>query len=81
MDIVFVDGSIVPLRLRAVKKKGEAINRQGQKRIRMHMAISNVINCKLFPSQRQDSKSFDELCKKWPWDKIKQVVADKGYDM
>ena len=26
MDIVFVDGSIVPLRLRTVKKKGGAIN-------------------------------------------------------
>ena len=46
------------------------------------MAISNdsVINCQLFPAQRQDCKSFEELCKQWPWRKIKCVVADKGYD-
>ena len=48
----------------------------------MHLAISNdlVINCKLFPAQKQDCKSFEELCLHWPWDKIKHVVADKGYD-
>lgn len=49
----------------------------------MHMAISNndsVINCQLFPAQRQDCKSFEELSRQWPWDKIKRVVADKGYD-
>jgi transposase len=48
----------------------------------MHIAISpnSVINCKLFPAQRQDCKSFEELCQKWPWGKIKYVVADEGYD-
>jgi transposase len=48
----------------------------------MHIAISNnsVINCQLFPAQRQDCKSFEELCRGWSWDKIQYVVADKGYD-
>ena len=46
------------------------------------MAISNngVIACKLFPAQRQDCKSFEDLERELPWDKIKYVVADKGYD-
>lgn len=46
------------------------------------MAISHdsVINCQLFPAQRQDCKSFEEVCKQWPWGQIKRVVADKGYD-
>ena len=48
----------------------------------MHMAISNdaIVACKLFPAQRQDCKSFEELEQKLPWDKINYVVADKGYD-
>lgn len=48
----------------------------------MHVAISNdsVIACKLFPAQRQDCKSFEELEQELPWDKIKHLVADKGYD-
>ena len=47
----------------------------------MYMAISNnsVVNCKLFPAQRQDCRSFEELCQQWPWDQINYVVADKGY--
>ena len=47
----------------------------------MHMAISEgcVVNCKLFPSQRHDCKSFEEVCKGWPWKNIQKVVADKGY--
>jgi len=47
----------------------------------MHMAISNnsVVNCKLFSAQRQDCRSFEELCQQWPWDQINYVVADKGY--
>ena len=48
----------------------------------MHIAISNnsFIACKLFPAQRQDCKSFEELKKELPWNKIKHLVADKGYD-
>ena len=48
----------------------------------MHVAISNnsVIACKLFPAQRQDCKSFEELEQELPWEKIKYLVADKGYD-
>jgi len=48
----------------------------------MHVAISNnsVIACKLFPAQRQDCKSFEELEQELPWNKIKYLVADKGYD-
>ncbi len=46
------------------------------------MSVSKdcVVNCMLFLAQRQDCKSFEEVCKTWPWGKIKQVVADKGYD-
>lgn len=48
----------------------------------MHIAISydSVIACKLFPAQRQDCKSFEELEQELPWGKIKYLVADKGYD-
>jgi transposase len=46
------------------------------------MAISQntYINGKLFPAQRQDCKTVEEVWPEWPWDKIKYVVADKGYD-
>ena len=33
----------------------------------------------LFPAQRQDCRSFEDLSRSWPWDKISYVVADKGY--
>ncbi len=48
----------------------------------MHVAISknSFVACKLFPAQRQDCKSFEELEDSLPWDKIKYLVADKGYD-
>ncbi len=48
----------------------------------MHLAITEngVVACKLFPAQRQDCKSFEDLKDELPWDKIKYVVADKGYD-
>lgn len=48
----------------------------------MHIAISNnaCVACELFPAQRQDCKSFEDLESKLPWDKIKYLVADKGYD-
>jgi transposase len=48
----------------------------------MHVAIAQdgFINCQLFPAQRQDCKTIEELWLSWPWNKIKYVVADKGYD-
>ena len=48
----------------------------------LHAAIGQncLINCKLFPAQRQDCKTIEELWSSWPWVKIKYVVADKGYD-
>ena len=48
----------------------------------MHIAISDnsVVACKLFAAQRQDCRSFEELDQALPWDKIKYLVADKGYD-
>lgn len=48
----------------------------------MHMAISqgSTVNCKLFPAQRQDCRSFEEVCQTWPWKTITHVVADRGYD-
>lgn len=33
----------------------------------------------LFPAQRQDCRSFEDLSRNWPWDKIGYVVADRGY--
>ena len=38
------------------------------------------MNCKLFPAQRQDCKTVEELWRDRPWEKIDFVVADKGYD-
>jgi len=48
----------------------------------MHLAISRngIINCHLFPSQRQDCKTVEMLWQDWQWQEIKWVVADKGYD-
>ncbi len=48
----------------------------------MHVAISNnaFVAGKLFPAQRQDCKSFEELQKELPWNNIKYLVADKGYN-
>ena len=48
----------------------------------MDVAIANhsVVACKLFPAQRQDCKSFEELEHELPWNKITHLVADKGYD-
>ena len=48
----------------------------------IHLAISKnaCVNFKLFPSENQDSKSIKELWKEWSFEKIKYVVADKGYD-
>jgi len=48
----------------------------------MHIAVSehSIVACKLFPAQRQDCKSFEELEQELPWNQIKYLVADKGYD-
>ena len=48
----------------------------------MHLAITTngVVNCQLFPSQRQDCKTVEELWQDWSWEKIDFVVADKWYD-
>ena len=48
----------------------------------MHVVISNhsFVACKLFPAQRQDCKSFEEIQKELPWERITHLVADKGYD-
>ena len=47
----------------------------------MHVAIAQhgFINCQLFPAQRQDCKTIEALWLSWPWNKIRYVVADKGY--
>ncbi len=48
-----------------LKKKGETATGRSRKDLdtTMHIAISNdsVVTCKLFPAQRQDCKSFEEL--------------------
>lgn len=74
MDIVFVDGSIIPLhrhggsalKKRKIFKIGGGRKGWGTK---MHLVftLNAFINC---PAQRQD----------WPWRKISFVVTDKGYD-
>jgi transposase len=48
----------------------------------MHAVITNnsVVACKLYPAQRQDCKSFEDIEYELPWEKIKYFVADKGYD-
>ena len=48
----------------------------------MHMAITSngFINCQLFPAQRQDCKTVEQLWESWPWDQVHFVVADKAYD-
>ncbi|RYE19673.1 MAG: hypothetical protein EOP45_12290 [Sphingobacteriaceae bacterium] len=48
----------------------------------MHLAITPdaFINCHLFPAQRQDCKTVEQLWQDWPWEKISFVVADKGYN-
>ncbi len=48
----------------------------------MHLAITPnaFINCQLFPAQRQDCKTVEQLWRDWPWGEISFVVADKGYD-
>lgn len=48
----------------------------------MHLAITPnaFINCQLFPAQRQDCKTVEQLWQDWPWKKISFVVADKGYN-
>jgi transposase len=48
----------------------------------MHLAITPTafINCQLFPAQRQDCKTVEQLWQNWPWEEIDFVVADKGYD-
>ena len=48
----------------------------------LHLAISQnaFINCQLFPAQRQECKTIQHLWQKWPWEKIRYVVADKAYD-
>jgi transposase len=38
------------------------------------------MNCKLFPSQRQDCRTIHDMWQEWDWKNIKYVVADKGYD-
>jgi transposase len=48
----------------------------------LHLAITenSCINFKLFPSQRQDCRTIQEVWSNWPWFNIKYVVADRGYD-
>jgi transposase len=48
----------------------------------MHLSITSnsFINCRLFPAQRQDCKTVEQLWQDWPWEKIDFVVADKEYD-
>ena len=46
----------------------------------MAIAERGVLNCQIFPAQRQDCRSFFEVCQNWPWAAIKKVVGDKGYD-
>ncbi|MCC8399298.1 MAG: transposase, partial [Rickettsia endosymbiont of Platyusa sonomae] len=63
------------------KNKGSQSTGRGRKGLgtTIHLAITSngCINCQLFPAQRQDCKTVEQL---WPWEEIDFVVADKGYD-
>ena len=37
------------------------------------------MNFILSEGQRQDMKIFPLLCQKWPWERMKFIIADKGY--
>ena len=56
------------------KNKGLQATGRGRKGLgtAIHMAISfeGVLNFKLFPAQRQDKRSFFEVCEDWSWDRI-----------
>lgn len=43
------------------------------------MSPLGIVNFVLSEGQRQDMKIFPILCKNFPWDKMKFVIADKGY--
>ena len=66
-------------------KKTNSIHRQGEKRglgTTLHLALTSraVVNYRLFPAQRQDCKTIEEVWQEWPWETIDFVGADKGYD-
>lgn len=48
----------------------------------MHLALSphGCVNFILSPGQRQDMALFHSLSLTWPWDKIRFVIGDKGYE-
>ncbi|WP_375326848.1 transposase [Candidatus Tisiphia endosymbiont of Nemotelus uliginosus] len=66
------------------KKRGPQSIGRGRKGIgtTMHLSIAqnSVVNCQLFPDQRQDCKTVEQLWQDLPWEKIGFGVADKGYD-
>ncbi|WP_410521306.1 transposase [Candidatus Tisiphia endosymbiont of Sialis lutaria] len=66
------------------KNKGSQSTGRGRKGLgtTIHLAITSnaCINCQLFPAQRQDCKTVEQLWQDWPWEEIDFVVADKGYD-
>ncbi|CAG7589756.1 hypothetical protein MHYMCMPSP_01195 [Hyalomma marginatum] len=45
----------------------------------MHLSITqnSVVNCQLFPAQRQDCKTIEQLWQDWPRKAIGFVVANK----
>ena len=46
----------------------------------MAISFDGVVNFKLFPAQRQDKRSFFDVCADWPWERIRKVVGDRGYN-
>ena len=48
----------------------------------MHLALSpeGTAHFILSPGQRQDMVVFPELCKNLPWNNLKYIIADKGYE-
>jgi hypothetical protein len=46
----------------------------------MAIGFDGVLNFKLFPAERQDKRSFFDVCADWPWEQIRKVVGDRGYD-
>jgi len=48
----------------------------------LHLALSphGYVNFILSPGQRQDMAVFHSLSSSWPWQLIRYVIGDKGYE-
>jgi transposase len=68
---------------RGFKKKGKQAVGRGRRgwSTKIHTALSpqGLVNVVLSEGQKLDLKIFPLLCQNWPWEKMKSIIADKGY--